>query len=218
MSRAILGKKLGMTQIFDEAGNCIQVTVVEAGPCHVMQKKTVAKHKYSAIQIGFEQAKNKSLNKPDRGMFEKLDIKPLRYLREVRLTSEEVSAYNIGDQITVSIFETGEEIDVIGTSKGRGFQGVVKKYGFAGNTKTRGTHEHRRHPGSIGNCEWPGKVFKGHRLPGQMGNKRVTTQNVRIVKIDEAGNRILIRGSVPGARGGLVMIRKAIKRTANQRT
>jgi large subunit ribosomal protein L3 len=212
MSRAILGKKLGMVRIFDETGNCFPVTVIEAGPCPVVDKKTPAKHKYSAIQIGFEAIPGRKVNKPGRGLFEKLDMKPTRYLREVRMTPDEVNAYKVGDSITVSIFEAGEKIDVIATSKGKGFQGVVKKYGFAGNTATRGTHEVRRHPGSIGNCEFPGKVWKGRRLPGQMGNKRVTTQNLSIVKVDLEENQILVRGAVPGARGALVILRKAIKR------
>ena len=212
MSRAILGKKLGMVRIFDETGNCFPVTVIEAGPCPVVDKKTPAKHKYSAIQLGFETIPGRKVNKPGRGLFEKLDMKPTRYLREVRMTPDEVKAYKVGDSITASIFEAGEKIDVIATSKGKGFQGVVKKYGFAGNTSTRGTHEVRRHPGSIGNCEWPGKVWRGRRLPGQMGNKRVTIQNLKIYKVDQEDNRILIFGSVPGSRGGLVILRKAIKR------
>ena len=146
-------------------------------------------------------------------MFEKLDMKPMRHLREVRMTPEEVNQYKIGDEIKVTIFSEGDLVDVVGTSKGRGYQGVVKRYHFGGNTKTRGTHEHRRHPGSIGNCEWPGRVFRGHRLPGQLGNKRVTTQNLKVVKIDEEENLIMLRGAVPGARGGLVMISKAVKRS-----
>ena len=212
MSRAILGKKLGTTRIFDDAGNMIPVTVVKAGPCSVIKKRNPAKHKYSAIQIGFETVPGRKLNKPQRGVFEKLDMKPMRHLREVRMTPDEVNEYKIGDQIKVTIFAEGELVDVVGTSKGRGFQGVVKKYGFGGNTKTRGTHEHRRHPGSIGNCEFPGRVFKGHRLPGQMGNKRVTTQNLKVIKVDEEGDLIMLHGAVPGARGGLVMISKAVKK------
>jgi len=213
MSRAILGKKLGTTRIFDDTGNMIPVTVVQAGPCQVVQKRNPAKHKYSAIQIGFETVPGRKLNKPRRGVFEKLDMKPLRHLREVRMSPDEVNAYKVGDTIEVSIFTEGDLVDVVGTSKGRGYQGVVKKYGFGGNTKTRGTHEHRRHPGSIGNCEWPGKVFKGHRLPGQLGNKRITTQNIKVVKIEAEENLIMLRGAVPGARGGLVMISKAVKRS-----
>lgn len=212
MSTAILGKKLGMTRIFDETGNQIPVTVVQAGPCPVVQKRTPAKHKYSGIQIGFETVPGRKLNKPGRGVFEKADMKPLRHLREVRMSPEEVDGYKVGDHIDVSIFAAGDRVDVIGTSKGRGTQGVVKRFGFGGNTKTRGTHEHRRHPGAIGNCEFPGRVFKGRRLPGHMGDKRVTTQNLTVVDIDAGDNLLLLRGAVPGARGGLIMVRKAVKR------
>lgn len=212
MSKAILGKKLGMTQIFDDVGHCIPVTVLEASPNVVVQKRTPAKHDYSAIQLAFEEIPGRKLNKPRRGTFERLDLKTHRFLREVRLTPEEVDAYKVGDQIDVSIFEGVDFVDVVATSKGKGFQGVVKKYGFAGGTKTRGTHENRRHPGSIGNCEWPGHVFKGHRLPGQMGNKRVTTQNLRLVKVDKERNLLLIKGAVPGGKNALVMVQKAVKK------
>ncbi|MBW2699411.1 MAG: 50S ribosomal protein L3 [Deltaproteobacteria bacterium] len=212
MSRAILGKKLGMTQIFDDVGHRIPVTVLAASPNIVVQKRTPAKHKYSAIQIGFEEIPGRKLNKPRLGTFERLDLKTQRYLREVRMTPEEVDAYKIGDQITVSIFEDGDFVDVVAVSKGRGFQGVVKKYGMAGGTATRGTHENMRHPGSIGNCEFPGKVWKGRRLPGQMGNKRVTIQNLRLLKVDTERNLLLIKGAIPGAKNGLVMVQKAVKK------
>ena len=211
MSTAILGRKKGMTQIFDDDGNCIPVTVVEAGPCVVVNKLTEPRNKYSGIQIGFEQVDGRRLNKPRRGVFEKLDMAPLRNLREIRLPAEQVDKYKVGDTIDVSIFSAGEKIDVIGTSKGKGYQGVVKRFGFKGNTKTRGTHEVRRHPGSIGMCEAPGRVLKGTKLPGQLGNKRVTVQNLRLVKVDAERNLLLIRGAVPGGSNGLVMIRKAIK-------
>lgn len=211
MSRAILGKKMGMLQVFDDKGNRVAVTLVEAGPCVVVQKRTPAKHKYSAIQIGFEQTAGRKLNKPGLGVFEQLDLAPMRYLREVRMTPEEVDAYKIGDNITVSIFAPGEMIDVIGTSKGRGFQGVVRRHHMKGNTKTRGTHEYRRHPGSIGMREKPGRVIKGKKLPGQMGNKRVTTQNLKVFKVEEEKNLLYVDGAVPGANGGLVMVQKAVK-------
>lgn len=214
MSTAILGKKLGTTQIFDQDGNRVPVTVVEAGPCTVVQKRNPVKHSYSAIQIGFEQIPARKLSKPQLGVFESVKLTPMRFLREVRLTPEEVDAYKIGDQITVSMFTGGEKVDVIGTSKGRGYQGVVKRFGFKGNTKTRGTHEVRRHPGGIGMCEFPGRILKGTKLPGQMGNKRVTTHNLKLVKVDEERNLLLIRGAVPGATNGLVVVRKAIKTRA----
>lgn len=211
MSTAILGKKMGMLQLFDDKGNCVPVTLVEAGPCVVVQKRSPAKHKYSAIQIGYEQIPGRKLSKPRQGVFERLDLKPMRYLREVRLPQEEVEGYKIGDNITVSIFAPGEKVDIIGTSKGRGFQGVVRRYHMKGNTKTRGTHEHRRHAGSIGMREKPGRVIKGKKLPGQMGNKRVTTQNLTVFKVEEEKNLLYIDGPVPGANGGLVMIKKAVK-------
>jgi large subunit ribosomal protein L3 len=201
-----------MTRIFDEAGNSIPVTVVEAGPCRVVQKKVPAKHKYSAIQLGFEATPARKLSKPQQGVFEKLDMKHLRHLREVRMTPAEVDQYKIGDEVKCTIFSAGEVVDVIATSKGRGFQGVVKRYHFGGHNATHGTHEYRRHPGSIGNKEEPGRVVKGRKLPGQMGNVRITTQNIKVVLIDEEKNLLLLHGAVPGARDGLVMIRKAVKR------
>ncbi|MBN2493414.1 MAG: 50S ribosomal protein L3 [Deltaproteobacteria bacterium] len=213
MSRAILGKKIGMTRIYDETGNCVPVTAIEAGPCVVVQKRTPAKHRYSAIQLGFEEVPARKLNKPRAGVFERRDLKPMRHLREVRMPPAEVDAYKVGEQVTVSIFQDTEFVDITGTSKGRGFQGVVRRYGFQGSTKTRGTHENRRHPGSIGNNEFPGRVFKGHRLPGHMGNRRVTTQNIKVVRVDEDRNVLLVRGAVPGHPGGLVLIRKAIKKS-----
>jgi len=213
MSMAILGKKIGQTRVFDEAGNSIHVTVIEAGPCPIVQKRTMAKHKYSAVQLGFEAVEGRKLNKPERGVFERIDLKPQKTLREVRL-GDEVNQYNVGDNVTVSIFQPGDFVDVTGTSKGRGFQGVVKRYHFAGFTRTHGTHEYRRHPGSIGNREWPGKVFKGRKLPGHMGSRRVTTQNIKVVSVDLSKNLLLVRGSIPGANGGLVIISKAVKKVS----
>ncbi len=211
MSTAILGKKLGMMQVFNDAGDCVSVTLLEAGPCLVVQKRTPAKHKYSAIQIGYEQVAGRKLNKPGLGVFARADLSPMRYLREVRLPPEEVDAYKIGDAITVSIFAPGDRVDITGTSKGKGYQGVVKRHHMKGNTKTRGTHEHRRHPGSIGMREQPGRVIKGKKLPGQMGNRRVTTQNLTVYKVEEDKNLLYIDGPVPGANGGLVMVKKAVK-------
>lgn len=218
MSRAILGKKMGMTQVFDESGNRIPVTVIQAGPCVVVQKRTPARDRYSAIQLGFQEVAARKLNKPRRGAFERLDLAPMRTLREVRMPQDEVDAYKVGDTVTVDIFAPGDKVDVVGTSKGRGFQGVVRRYRFKGSTKTRGTHEHRRHPGGIGMCEEPGRVLKGQKLPGQMGNHRVTTQNLKLFMVDPDRNLLLVRGAVPGAPGGLVMVRKAVKSLRNQAT
>jgi large subunit ribosomal protein L3 len=198
-------------KIFDDAGNTVPVTVIEAGPCVVVQKKTAAKHKYCAIQIAFKEVKPSRLNKPARGQFERLNLKPMKHLREVRLTAEQVEAYKVGDTINVSIFSPGEKVDVIGVTKGRGFAGVVKKYHFAGFPQTRGTHEYRRHPGSIGHREWPGKVWKGKKLPGHMGCEKETTQNLLLVKVDPEKNLLMVRGGVAGAPGGLLIVRKARK-------
>jgi large subunit ribosomal protein L3 len=217
MSTEILGKKLGITQIFDESGNRIPVTVVEAGPNVVIQKKTTAKHKYSAIQIGYQTIVPRKLNKPRRTVFEKLNLAPMKHLREIRMTDAEVEAYKVGDQITVAIFTPGELLDVVGTSKGKGFQGVVKRYHFKGHNMTHGTHEYRRHPGSVGMREKPGKILKGKKMPGHMGNVRVTTQNVKLVKIDPERNLLLIQGSVPGCKGALVLVRKSGKALAKAR-
>ena len=211
MSAVILGKKKGTTQIFDDSGTRVPVTVIEAGPCVVMQKMTPAKHKYSAVQVGFEKIPTRKVNRPGMGLFKSLDLAPMRYLREIRMSPDEVDAHNVGDEITVSVFNAGEKIDVMATSRGCGFQGVVKRYHVKGNTATRGTHEVRRHPGSIGMCQFPGHILKGTRLPGQMGNKRVTTQNLRLVKIDEERNMLLVRGAVPGGINSRVVVRKAVK-------
>ena len=211
MLQAIMGKKLGMTQIFDETGNRIPVTVVEAKPNVVITKRTPAKDKYSAIQVGFEEIKPTKLNKPELGHFQKKQLSPMRYLQEFRLTAEEVDAYNVGDQITVEALKDVVMIDVVGQSKGKGFQGVMKRHHFKGNTQTRGTHEYRRHSGSIGMREHPGRVLKGHRMAGQMGNERVTVQKLKLVKIDPERNLLLIHGAVPGAPGGLVVVQKSVK-------
>jgi large subunit ribosomal protein L3 len=214
MPVGILGKKKGTTQIFDDSGNRVPVTVIEAGPCIVVQKKNTAKHKYDALQVAFEEIASRKLNKPRRGLFEKLDLAPMRYLREFRMTSEEVDSHKIGDKITVGLFAAGDKVDVTATSKGRGYQGVVKKFHMQGNTKTRGTHEVRRHPGSIGMCQFPGKIQKGTKLPGQLGNKRITTQSLKLIKVDEERNLLLIRGAVPGHTGSLIVVKKAIKTKA----
>jgi large subunit ribosomal protein L3 len=213
MSNAILGKKVGMSQIFDETGNRVSVTVIQAGPCIVLQKRVTAKHRYSALQLGFEETVARRLNKPDRAFFERLNLKPMRHVREIRLAADQVENYKVGDSINVSIFAVGDFVDVVGTSKGKGFQGVVKKYHFKGSTQTRGTHEYRRHPGSIGHREFPGKVWKGKKLPGHMGSERVTIQNMKLAKVDPENNLLLIRGAVPGHRGALVLVRKAVKKS-----
>ncbi len=209
----LIGKKIGMTQIF-ENGVRIPVTVVELGSNVVVQKKTTeSKDGYAALQLGFDEVEHRKVSKPMQGHFRKSDVKPVRLLREFRLGDEDVQGYEVGQDITADIFSEGEIVDVTGTSKGKGFQGVIRRYGMKGAKQaTHGTHEQFRHVGSIGCRTTPGEVHKGKRLPGHMGNKRVTTQNVRVVKIDLDNGRLLIRGSVPGPRNGYVVVRKSAKK------
>jgi large subunit ribosomal protein L3 len=205
--KGILGKKVGMTQIFDEAGTVIPVTVIEAGPCYITQVKTEETDSYNAIQIGFERVEERKLNKPQLGHLRGLP--PLRYLREIR--TDNVDEYEVGQQLDVSIFSVGQRVDVTGTSKGRGFAGVVKRHGFRGGPKTHGQSDRHRAPGSIGSTSTPGRVFKGMRMAGRMGGERVTVQNMEVVQVDPERNLLLVKGSIPGANGGLVLIREAVK-------
>ena len=207
MKKAILGKKIGMTQIFDENGRAIPVTVVEAGPCTVVQVKTKDADGYEAVQLGFGEVKEKKLIRPIKGHFTKANITPKKYLREFRL--EEVS-YNVGDEIKADIFTAGETVDVTGTTKGKGFQGVIKRHGQARGPMGHGSMYHRR-PGSMGSTSTPGRVFKGKNLPGHMGNETVTVQNLEIVKVDLDKNVLLIKGSVPGVKGAILKIRNSVK-------
>jgi large subunit ribosomal protein L3 len=209
--RGILGKKVGMTQVFDERGEAIPVTVIEAGPCFVAQIKTVERDGYSAVQLGIDEAKPKRLTQPQLKHLEKSNLPPLRYLREVRVSSEELDNFEEGQKVTVDIFEEGEFVDVTGISKGRGFAGVVKRHGFSGGPKTHGQSDRLRAPGSIGACTTPGRVFKGKRMPGRMGGERVTTQGLRVVIVDPERNLLAVRGAVPGAKNGLLLIRLARK-------
>ena len=208
MQKAILAKKLGMTQIFDENGKVIPVTVIEAGPNPVIQKKTVENDGYSAVQVGFIDIKDKKANKPKKGHFAKAGVSPKRYLREFRL--DDVSAYNIGDEIKADIFAAGEKIDVTGITKGKGFAGTVKRWGTHRGPMTHGSGYHRG-PGSMGMCSSPGRVFKGKRLPGHMGVERVTIQNLSVVRIDIYQNIILVKGGLPGHKGGLLIIKNTVK-------
>jgi large subunit ribosomal protein L3 len=209
MIQGILGKKLGMTQVFVADGRRIPVTVVEAGPCTVLQKKTENTDGYNALQVGFSAKKTPRVNKPMMGHFKKADHGAFAHLRE--LAAENVDDYNVGDQITCdAVFKVGDIIDVSGSSKGKGFQGVIKRWGFAGGRATHGSKFHRA-PGSIGCSAWPSRVFKGKKMPGQMGNARVTMQNLEIVEVRPDQNLILIKGAVPGANQSLLLLRKAIK-------
>jgi large subunit ribosomal protein L3 len=208
--KGLLGKKVGMTQIFEQ-GEVIPITVIEAGPCFVSQVKTLDRDGYAAIQMGFEDAKPKSLNRPQRRHLQKSNLPPLRYIREFRMHADEVAGFVEGQKITVDIFEEGEWVDVMGTSKGKGFAGVVKRHGFRGGPKTHGQSDRHRAPGSIGACTTPGRVFKGKRMPGRMGGERVTAQGLKVVMVDPERNLLAVRGSVPGAKNGLVVIRQARK-------
>ena len=209
MQKGIIGKKIGMTQIFDETGKVIPVTVLEAGPCVVSQKKTVENDGYAAIQVGFGDLKAHRVNKPMKGHFAKGNVAPKRTLREFRL--ENTDNYNVGDLIKADIFAVGEKVDVTGTSKGKGYAGAMKRHGFAGQGAGHGNQAAHRRVGGIGAAATPGRIFKGKRMAGRMGNDRVTTQNLKIQKVDADANLLLIKGAVPGARGGLLVVKTATK-------
>ncbi|SHH45754.1 50S ribosomal protein L3 [Tepidibacter thalassicus] len=206
--KGILGKKIGMTQIFDEEGRVIPVTVVEAGPVVVTQIKTLENDGYNAIQVGFEDAKEKSLNKPEKGHFEKAGVAFKKHLREFRV--ENVSEYTVGQEIKADVFSVGEKVDVTGISKGKGFQGVIKRHGQSRGPETHGSRYHRR-PGSMGACSDPSRVFKGKKLAGHMGVDKVTIQNLEVVRVDAEKNLLLVKGAIPGAKGSLVTIKKSVK-------
>ncbi|MGH2790740.1 MAG: 50S ribosomal protein L3 [Actinomycetota bacterium] len=205
--KGILGRKIGMTQIFDEEGHAVPVTVIEAGPCRVAQTKTPEKDGYTAAQLAFGEAKR--TNKPIAGHYSKAGISPARHLVELRL--ENLEDYALGSEIRADVFEPGEIVDVVGVTKGKGFAGVMKRHGFKGLSATHGTQRKHRSPGSIGGCATPARVFKGTRMAGQMGHTRVTTLNLKVIKVDPERNLMLVRGAVPGPRGGLVMVRTAIR-------
>ena len=208
MKKALIGKKVGMTQIFDENGVVIPVTVIEAGPCVVAQVKTLDNDGYEAVQLGFGDVKENKLNKPVKGHFAKANVTAKRHLREFRLDT--IEGIKVGDELKADIFAAGEKIDVQGTSKGKGFQGVIKRHGQHRGPMGHGSMYHRR-PGSMGATSTPGRVFKGKKLPGHMGNVTVTIQNLDIVKVDMDKNVILVKGSVPGAKGSILKIKSAIK-------
>ena len=208
MKKALIGKKLGMTQIFDEKGKVIPVTVIEAGPCLVAQVKSVETDGYNAIQLGFGDVKESKLNKPEKGHFAKAKLALKKHLREFRLDS--VDGVNVGDEIKVDTFQAGDKIDVQGTSKGKGFQGVIKRHGQSRGPMGHGSMYHRR-PGSMGPTSTPGRVFKGKKLPGHMGRVTVTIQNLDVVKVDLDKNAILVKGSVPGAKGAILKLKTSVK-------
>lgn len=203
--RGLLGKKIGMMRIFTETGEIQPVTIVQLGPCYVTQVKTTATDGYNAIQIGF--GHKRRLNKPEAGHLG--DNPPVRYLREIR--TDDAADYQVGQVLDVSLFQPGDLVDVTGTSKGKGFAGAVKRYGFRGGPKTHGQSDRHRAVGSIGSTTTPGRVFKGLRAPGHMGNRRTTILNLEVVKVDVERNLIAVRGAVPGPTGGLLLVRNAIK-------
>jgi large subunit ribosomal protein L3 len=208
--RGILGKKVGMTQLFDEKGNVVPVTIIEAGPCYITQVKTTESDGYNAIQLAFEEVAERKLSKGERGHLQKAGVPTLRQVREVRST--EPPAQTLGDVIKADIFQEGDIVDVIGISKGRGFAGAVKRHGFSGGPKTHGQSDRHRATGSRGAGTTPGHTFPGTRAPGHMGNQRVTVQNLKIALVDPERNLIAIRGAVPGPRTGLVFVRDAVKK------
>lgn len=210
MKKAIIGKKLGMTQIFDEKGKVIPVTVIQAGPCVVSQKKTQEIDGYQALQVGFEDLKPHKVNKPKAGHFKKANAAPKRYIREFRL--ENTDEYNPGDLIKADIFQPGDIVDVSGTSKGKGYAGTIKRYGNHTLKKTHGTGPVRRQPGSMGAASDPSKIPKGKKMPGHMGDEKVTVQNLVITKVDAENNLLAVRGAIPGARGGIVTVVSSVKK------
>lgn len=208
MKKAILGTKLGMSQIFLEDGRVVPVTVIEAGPCVVVQKKTVQTDGYDAIQVGFGEKKEKNYNKPQKGHFAKANVPLRKHVKELKL--ENAAEMNVGDEIKADAFEVGESVDVVGISKGKGFAGVIKRHGQHTGPMSHGSGFHRA-PGSMGACSDPSRVMKGKKLPGHMGVERVTVQNLDIVLVDLENNLICVKGSIPGARGGLVVIKNTVK-------
>lgn len=210
--KGIIGKKVGMTQIFDDSGNVIPVTVIEAGPCYVTQIRTSERDGYMAVQLGYGETKPKRLTQGQLGHLRRNNLPALRVLREFRVRDGELDVEE-GQEIKVDVFTHGERVDVIGTSKGRGFAGTVKRHGFNRQPKTHGQSDRERAPGSVGMCATPGRTLKGQRMAGRMGNERVTIQNLEVVVIDAERNLLGVRGSVPGAKDGIVLVRQAVKHT-----
>ena len=210
MQKAIIGKKLGMTQLFDENGVVIPVTVVEAGPCVVVQKKTAENDGYDSVQLGFGEVTDKHVNKPMKGHFAKSDVACKKVLREFRL--EDCGAASVGDIIKADTFASGEKVDVCGTSKGKGYAGAIKRWNFHRLKESHGTGPVARHAGSLGACSSPSRVFKGMKAAGHLGAERVTVQNLDVVKVDAENNLIAVRGAIPGPRGGVVLLSESVKK------
>ena len=208
MSKGLIGKKIGMTQIFDEKGMVVPVTVIEAGPCVVSQVKTVETDGYNAVQLGFGEIKSNKVNKPMAGHFAKANVEAKKHLREFRV--DDVQNVKVGDEVKVDTFEQGDKVDVQGISKGKGFQGVIKRHGQHRGPMGHGSMYHRR-PGSMGSTSTPGRVFKGKKLPGHMGVQKITIQNLEVVKVDMDKNVLLVKGSVPGPKGAILKIKSSVK-------
>ena len=209
MQKALIGKKIGMTQIFDEKGKVVPVTVVEAGPCVVSQLKTVETDGYTAVQVGFGDIKPKHVTKPLKGHFKKADVAPKRILKEFRF--DDCSAFELGQIIKADVFETGDKVDVTGKSKGKGYAGVIKRWNFGRLKETHGSGPVARHGGSMGACSSPSRVWKGKKMAGHLGAERVTVQNLTVVKVDAENNLLAIKGAVPGPNGGYVVIKDSVK-------
>jgi large subunit ribosomal protein L3 len=207
--KGVLGEKLGMTQVFDDAGRIVPVTVVQAGPCVVTQVRTADVDGYSAVQLAYGAVDPRRVNKPEAGHFRKAGVPPRRYLIELR--TNDASEYTLGQEVTVDVFTAGQKVDVVGTSKGKGFAGVMKKHNFKGLSSSHGTQRKHRSPGSIGACATPSRVFKGMKMSGRMGGLRTTTQNLTVHAVDTEANLILVKGAVPGAAGRMVFVHTAAK-------
>ena len=214
MQKGIIGKKMGMTQIFDENGKVVPVTVVEAGPCTVVQKKTVESDGYVAVQLGYGDISAKKVSKPAKGHFDKADVAPKRTLREFRL--EDISVMNVGDILKADVFAVGQKVDVQGTSIGKGYAGTIKRHNFGSQRASHGNSRSHNVPGSIGMAQDPGRIFPGKKMTGHLGDATVTTQNLDVVRIDEARQLLLIKGAVPGSKGGFVTVRPAVKAKASK--
>ncbi len=209
MKKGLIGKKIGMTQLFDEDGKVIPVTVVEAGPCTVVQKKTVENDGYAAVQVGFGDVKITRVNKPEAGHFKKANVAPKKVLREFRL--DDTDALNVGDVLKADVFAAGDRVDVVGTSKGKGTAGAIKRWNFSRLKESHGTGPVARHAGSLGACSDPSRVYKGKKLAGHLGAERVTIQNLDVVKVDVENNLIAIKGAIPGPKGGIVVLADTVK-------
>jgi len=209
--KGMIGKKVGMTQVFDEQGTVIPVTVIQAGPCYITQIRSADRDGYVAVQLGYGETKPKNLTKGQLGHLQKADLPALRHLREFRVPNSAEVAVEEGQEIKVDVFEKGDLVDVIGVSKGRGHSGTIKRHGFARGPKTHGQSDRMRSPGSIGMCATPGRTLKGQRMAGRMGNDRVTVQNLQLVVVDAEKNLLAVKGSIPGAKGSIVMIKPSTK-------